>query len=131
MFKNMAKSMGGMGKNMRFDQNAMNRMTKRESRVANMKIKADQQRAAKAEHKEAEFEKIRQRIKAQNEARQKCSITQTNDPNHLVFKIDGDGEQEKTFIHPELELIIQEEENEKANKLTSKKTKKKKKKSKK
>jgi len=125
MFKNMAKSMGGMGKNMRFDQNAMDRMTKREEKISKMKNKADKQRQEKEAHKQAEFEKIRQRIQAQNEARQKCSITHTNDPNHLVFKIDGDGEQEKTFIHPDLETMMQAEDDAKANKLVNKKPKKK------
>jgi predicted transcriptional regulator len=130
MFKNMAKSMGGMGKNMKFDQNAMDRMTKREDRISKMKNKADKQRQEKEHYKQAEFEKIKQRIQAQNEARQKCSVTHTDDPNHLVFKIDGDGDQEKTFIHPDLEKIMQAEDEAKENTL-AKKTKKKKKKSKK
>jgi hypothetical protein len=125
MFKNMAKSMGGLGKNMRFDQNAMDRMTKREAQVSKMQKRTEIRRNKEKENKEAEFEKIKQRIQAQNEARQKYSVTQTDDPNHLVFKINGDGEQEKTFIHPDLEKMMQDEDEAKANTLIKKKNKKK------
>jgi len=129
MFQNMAKSMGGMGKNMKLDQNAMDRMEKREAQKSKMQQRANVRRNNEQAAKLAEYEKVKQRIKEQNEARQKYSVTQTNDdPNHLVFKIDGDGEQEKSFIHPELEKIMQDEDEAKANVQTKKKKKNKKKK---
>ena len=60
----------------------------------------------------------------------KYSVTETNDPNHLVYKVDGEESQPKSFIHPDIEKLLEEEDREKeqraAEALKNKKKKKKK-----
>ena len=74
MMKNMAKSMPGMagmmGKNTKFDVNALTRMTKTES--------------------------AKERMRAKLEANNKCKLEQTTSPNNLVFKIEGEEGQAKS-----------------------------------
>jgi len=74
MMKNMAKSMPGMagmmGKNTKFDVNALTRMTKTES--------------------------TKERMRAKLEANNKCKLEQTTSPNNLVFKIEGEEGQAKS-----------------------------------
>ena len=48
----------------------------------------------------------------------------------MVFTLDGEENQGKSFIHPDIEKMLEEEDAEKAAKEESKKTKKKKKKKK-
>jgi hypothetical protein len=60
----------------------------------------------------------------------KYSVTETNDPNHLVYKVEGEESQPKSFIHPDIEKLLEEEDREKeqraADALKNKKKKKKK-----
>ena len=130
MFKNMAKSMGGMGKNMKFDKNKLDRMTKREEQKQKMLQRAAIRREKELLAKKAEFENAKQRIREQNEMKMKYSVTETNDPNHLVYKVEGEESQPKSFIHPDIEKLLEEEDREKeqraADALKNKKKKKKK-----
>uniref|UniRef100_A0A6C0IRS3 Uncharacterized protein n=1 Tax=viral metagenome TaxID=1070528 RepID=A0A6C0IRS3_9ZZZZ len=108
MLKNLMKNMGGLGKNMKFDTNKMDRMTKRESTISKMKEKVD----IKKRQQEIELERIKlqqqEQINLQNELRAKYSLDETGE-NNFVFKLDG-VDAEKTFIHPDLLKDIEEEE---------------------
>jgi len=81
MFKNLAKNMGGnLGKNMKLDTNAINRMTK--------------------------LQEARDRIRKKAEENKKANETKfslnSKDPNNYGFKLDGEEQQEKSFIHPDI-----------------------------
>ena len=126
MLKNVMKSMGGLGKNMRMDTNKIDRMTKKQDRINKMKENAE----IKKRQQEIELEKIKlqqqEQINLQNELRMKYSLDQ-KDENNFVFKIPG-VDVEKSFIHPELLKEIEKEENEAAKKAAEPKVAKKKKK---
>lgn len=128
MFKNMAKSMGGMGKNMKFDKSKMDRMTKREEQKQKMLQRAAIRREKELIAKREEIENAKQRIREHNEMKMKYSVTETNDPNHLVYTVDGEESQPKSFIHPDIEKIMEEEDREKEKRAEASKSKKKKKK---
>jgi len=128
MFKNMAKSMGGMGKNMKFDKSKMDRMTKREEQKQKMLQRAVVRREKELVAKREEIENAKQRIREHNEMRMKYSVTETNDPNHLVYTVDGEESQPKSFVHPDIEKIMEEEDREKEKRAEASKNKKKKKK---
>ena len=84
MFKNLTKNMGGLGKNMKIDQNAINRMTKTQAMKERMRNK---------------LEMRRQQAIAQAALNQTNSvIEQTNTPNNYVFRMENEGVQEKTYI---------------------------------
>ena len=110
MFQNMAKSMGGLGKNMKFNQGAFDRMVKKEDNKSKVLDRATQRRQQLQKDKQAEFEKMMQRKREQLALQQQYSLTQTADPNRMVFKINGEEEQEKSFIHPDLEKMLEAED---------------------
>ena len=84
MFKNLTKNMGGLGKNMKFDQNALDRMTKTQATKERMRNK---------------LEKRRQQAMAQAALNQsKAVIQESNTPNNYVFRMENEGVQEKTYI---------------------------------
>ena len=129
MLKNMAKNMGGLGKNMRMDTNKLDRMTKKQDTINKMKQNSE----IKKRQQEIEMEKIKlqqqEQINLQNELRAKYSLDQKGE-NSFVFKIPGI-DQEKTFIHPDLLKEIEaEEKEEKESAKKAKAPKKKKKKTK-
>ena len=128
MFQNMAKSMGGMGKNMKFDQNALDRMMKKEETKTKMLDRAAQRREKLKKEKQDEFEKAMQRKREQLALQQKYSVTATADPNHLVFKMNDEEAQEKSYIDPDLSRMLDEEDKAKAASSGEKKKKNKKKK---
>jgi len=130
MFKKMASSMGGLGKNMKLDTNAIDRMTKQASMRDKMKSKMENKKKSQADETEKRKQEIRERIEAQQKIAANYSLNTTDTPNNFVFKLDGEDVQEKSsmnnFIHPDL---LKELENEKkpadsANKKKKKKTKK-------
>jgi hypothetical protein len=114
MFQNMAKSMGGMGKNMKFDQGALDRMMRKEENKTKVLDRAAQRREKLKKEKQDEFEKAMQRKREQLALQQKYSVTSTGDPNHLVFKLNDEEAQEKSFIHPDLAKMLDEEDKAKA-----------------
>jgi hypothetical protein len=130
MFKNMAKSMGGLGKNMRFDTNAMDRMTKQASTRDKMKSKLEEKKKANAEEFERKKEEIRKRVEEQQRLAAAYSLQSTESPNNFVFRLDGEESQEKSlansFIHPDL-LKDMEAEDKKKTETAGKKKKKNKK----
>ena len=125
MFTKMAKSMGGLGKNMRMDTNAINRIVK----SSKMKENITKNQEAK---KEKELEKLRlmtedQRKRAEEQEKliAKYSLEQ-KDGNNMVFKFDGETHQERSYIHPSIlkDLGIEDEEPEPKAKKSKKKKKK-------
>jgi hypothetical protein len=117
LFKNMAKNMGGMGKNMRMDTNALNRMTKQQATKERLLKKLQAKRKVALENQ--------MRIQDQQV---NYSLQQGEQPNNLVFKLDGMESQEKSYIHPD---ILAEMEKEDKKEPTEQKKKNKKKKGKK
>jgi hypothetical protein len=129
MFETMSKSMG-LGKSAKFDKNKMNQMLKREENRNKMKERAEQRKVKAQKEKEEQFKKAMQQRREQI-ALQQQHLTATDDPNHMVFTLDGEENQGKSFIHPDIEKMIEEQDAEKAAKEESKKNKKNKKKKKK
>ena len=129
MFETMSKSMG-LGKSAKFDKNKMNQMLKREENKNKMKERADQRKEKMQKEKADEFQKAMQRRREQV-ALQQQYLSATDDPNHMVFTLDGEENQGKSFIHPDIEKMLEEEDAEKVAKEESKKNKKKNKKKKK
>ena len=84
IFKNLTKNMGGLGKNMKFDQNALDRMTKTQAMKERMRNKLEQRR---------------QQAMAQAALNQTNAVIQeSNTPNNYVFRMENEGVQEKTYI---------------------------------
>jgi hypothetical protein len=106
MFKKMAGSMGGLGKNMKLDTNALDRMTKQASMRDKMKSKLEQKKQMQAAELEQRKQEIRERLETQQKLAASYSLTQKSEPNNLVFRLDGEETQEKSlansFIHPDL-----------------------------
>jgi len=102
MFKEMAKKMGGMGKNMRLDTGAIERMTKMQSTKEKMKSRMEQKKQQQSEELEKRKEEIRKRVEEQKKLMAKYSLESTDKPNNFVFRLDGEETQEKSFIHPDL-----------------------------
>ena len=128
MFAKMAKSMGGMGKNMRMDTNAIDRMVKSSKLKEDMFKRQDNKKAKMLEKAKQEAILLQQRIDAQEKLIAKYSLEQ-KDGNNMVFKFDGETQQERSFIHPDLLKELEADDTSKSNK--PKPTKKKKKKGKK
>ena len=125
MFAKMAKSMGGMGKNMRMDTNAIDRMVKSTKLKEDMSKRLDIKKANMLEKAKQEAVLLQQRIDAQNKLIAKYSLEQ-KDGNNMVFKLDGETSQEKSFIHPDLLKEIEADDTNKQNKSSKPKKKKKK-----
>jgi hypothetical protein len=106
MFKKMAGSMGGLGKNMKLDTNALDRMTKEASTRERLKTKLEQKKQMQAAELEKRKEEIRERLDAQQKLAATYSLTQKSEPNNLAFRLEGEEVQEKSsmnsFIHPDL-----------------------------
>ena len=130
MFKNMAKNMGAMGKNMKMDTNALDRMTKMTSTKDRMRAKVEQKKQQKEVDQAREIANMKKRLEEQEKLLAKFSL-ETKGANNLVFKLDGEDAQEKSFIHPDLLKEIAEEEAKKNTPTDKTSTNKKKKKSKK
>ena len=87
MFKNLSKGMG-LGKNVRLDENAMNRMTKQQSTRERLLRKMEQKRQLKEEE-------IKKLVSSAN-----FSLQQTQEPNNFVFRLPDEEAQEKSYIDP-------------------------------
>jgi hypothetical protein len=83
VFKNMAKNMGGLGKNTKFDMNAMNRMLNKNATKERMSAKLEKMKEAK--------------------------LQATDNPNNFVFKMEGQEAQEKSSaIKPNIDQLMEE-----------------------
>ena len=88
MFKNLTKNMGGLGKNMKLDTNAIARMTQQASTRERIQKKLEVKRQQQADAILAN--------------KTNFSLNTTGTPNNLVYKLDGAETQEKSFIHPDI-----------------------------
>ena len=105
MLKNMAKTMG-MGKNVRLDTNAMDRMTKMASTRDRMRANIEKKKQKQLD----EIEKLKQRKQAEAA---KYSLL-ANSENNFVFRLDDEEKQEKSVkSHADqmAEMLIAEENN--------------------
>lgn len=101
MFKNLAKNMGGMGggKNARIDVAAMERMTKQQATRERLRNKLE----------------LKRQLTAQQQLQQpNYSIEATSAPNNFVFRLPDEGQQEKSYIHPDLLKEMEIADNKKA-----------------
>ena len=129
MFKNLAKNMG-MGKNMKLDTNALDRMTKQQAMKERMRSKLEMKKQKQAE----ELEKMKERTRQQMANAAKFSL-ESNSENSFVFRLDGEEAQQKSYKSSAdmmADMLIAEEEAEKSKAAAeSTQSKKKKKKTKK
>ena len=125
MFAKMAKSMGGMGKNMRMDTNAIDRMVKSTKLKEDMSKRLGIKKANMLERAKQEAVLLQQRVDEHNKLISKYSLEQ-KDGNNMVFKLDGETSQEKSFIHPDLLTELEADDTNTQNKTSKPKKKKKK-----
>jgi hypothetical protein len=85
MFKNLAKNMGGMGKNAKLDTNALTRMTKQNATRERLLKKLEEKKRAQA-----------------GSTQQNYMLQSTEQPGNYVFKLPDAGVQEKSYVHPDL-----------------------------
>jgi hypothetical protein len=125
MFTKMAKSMGGLGKNMKIDKNAIDRMVKSSQVKENITKNQENKKEKELEKMKLMAEDQRKRAEEQEKLIAKYSLEQ-KEGNNMVFKFDGETPQERSYIHPAIlkELGIEDEEPE--TKATKPKKKKKK-----
>jgi len=115
MFEKFAKGMGGLGKNMRLDQNAINRMNTFEESKNRMRSKLQQKKDKQAEAIEKMKLERQQLLAAQSAALAKnagYSLDEVS-PDNLVFRLQGEESQEKSLVRNAdkmAELLIAEEE---------------------
>jgi hypothetical protein len=130
MFKKMASSMGGLGKNMKLDTNALDRMTKQASMRDKMKAKMEQKKKTQADEIEKKKQEIRERLEMQQKLAANYSLTSNESTNNFVFRLDGEEPQEKSmansFIHPDLLKEMETEDKKKTDGAGKKKKKNKK-----
>jgi hypothetical protein len=132
MLKNVMKSMGGLGKNAKINKGALNRMMKQSENRERILKKAEARKREINKKKEEEKQQLFERKREQNRLRQQYSLEQKENPDNLVFKIEGEEDQEKSFIHPDIvKELLEEEDKEKASAAAAKEGSKKKKKKKK
>jgi hypothetical protein len=132
MFEKFAKGMGGMGKNMRMDMNALNRMTSSEDTRTRLRSKLQEK---KDKQREA-IEKLKaERQQSVSTGAPSNYSLESVTPDDLVFRLAGNESQEKSSLKSlsekadkMAELLIQEESTKKES--VAKKSKKKNKKNK-
>lgn len=90
MFKNLTKNMGGLGKNMKIDKNALDRFTKTQSTKERLR--------SKLEKKKQEAELVRQKALEQARKNAENVVIEQTAPNNYSFRVEGEGIQEKSAI---------------------------------
>jgi hypothetical protein len=127
LFKNLSKNMG-MGKDAKIDTNAMERMSNSLKMKENMKNKLLKKKEQKIIELERQKELARIRLEEQQKLIAKFSLeAKDDDKKNLIFKLDGEESQEKSFIHPDLLKEMEEEDKKKQTNTNSNSNKKKKK----
>lgn len=126
MFAKMAQNMGGMGKKMRMDTNAIDRMMRTSKLKEGMNKRNVANKQAMIEKAKQAAELVRQRTEEQERLLAKYSLEQ-KEGGKMVFKLDGESSQERSFIHPDLLKEMEEEDAMKKTKAQNKSKPKKKK----
>jgi hypothetical protein len=91
LFKNLTKNMGGLGKNMRVDTNAMERMSKQQQMRERLKKKVEAK----------QLEKLQNELRAAEQLKTTFSLQSTEQPNNFKFSLPNQGTQEKSFVNPD------------------------------
>jgi hypothetical protein len=125
LFREMAQKMG-MGKDVRINKNALNKMTKMNETREKMKARAVAKKQREFEEMEKRKEEIRKRVEEQRKISAAYSLDKNSETSEVVFRLDGEEKQEKSFIHPDLLKEMEEKDKKKQNGGESKKKKKKK-----
>jgi len=125
MFAKMAQSMGGLGKNMKMDTNAIDRMMRTTKLKEGMNQRHSIKKETMMENAKKAAELVRQRTEEQERLMAKYSLEQ-KEGGKMVFKLDGEEKQERSFIHPDLLKEMEEEDNKKKTPTDKSKNKKKK-----
>jgi hypothetical protein len=107
MLKNVMKTMG-LGKNAKINKGALNRLMKQNETREKLVNKLAAKREKINKEKEAEKQKVFERIREQNKLKAQYSLNKGDNEN-LVFKFDDEADQEKSFIHPDLMKDIEED----------------------
>ena len=107
MLKNVMKTMG-LGKNAKINKGALNRLMKQNETREKLVNKLAAKREKLHKEKEAEKQKVFERIREQNKLKAQYSLNKGDNEN-LVFKFDDEADQEKSFIHPDLMKDIEED----------------------
>jgi len=90
LFKNLTKNMGGMGKNMKIDKNALDRFTKAQSTKERLRSKLEKKKQA--------AELVRQQAMEQAIKNSENVVIEQTAPNNYSFRVEGEGVQEKSSI---------------------------------
>lgn len=112
LFKEMAQKMG-MGKDVRINKNALEKMTKMGETRDKMKVRAALRKQKEAEEFEKRKEDVRKRVEEQQKLRASYSLDAKTETNEFVFRLEGEDKQEKSFIHPDLLKEMEAEDNKK------------------
>lgn len=120
----MLKNMGGLGKNMRIDQNAVNRMTGKKATAERAKKHVEQRRQKQLLEQQKQEALKAEQLKNQEELMKKYNVESNGTTGEFVYRIDGVERQEKSFIHPDLLKEMEEEDKEKEKKPSKNKKKK-------
>jgi hypothetical protein len=115
LFKEMAQKMG-MGKDVRINKNALNKLTKMNETKDKMKMRAMLRKQKEVEDFEKKKEEVRKRVEEQQKLRSAYSLDTNSETNQIVFRLEGEEKQEKSFIHPDLLKEMEEEDKKKENK---------------
>jgi hypothetical protein len=101
LFKDMAQKMG-MGKDVRINQNALNKLTKMNETKDKMKMRSMLRKQKEAEDFEKKKEEVRKRVEEQRKLNAAYSLDTNAETNQIVFRLEGEEKQERSFIHPDL-----------------------------
>lgn len=113
LFKDMAQKMG-MGKDVRINQNALNKLTKMNETKDKMKMRSMLRKQKEAEDFEKKKEEVRKRVEEQRKLNAAYSLDTNAETNQIVFRLEGEEKQERSFIHPDLLKEMEEEDKNKA-----------------
>ena len=91
LFKNFTKSMGGMGKNMRMDTNALDRMTKKNTMRERLLKKLELKKQQDQLKNQMVYGAAPTTQSSTSTTSTSYSLQQTHDPNHLVFRLPEEG----------------------------------------
>ena len=130
MISKLAKGMGGLGKNMKIDTNAIDRMTKSATMKEDMKKRMNAKREKELEKARAQAAIVQKQIDEQEKLAAKFSLESSDKSSQFIFKLDCASAQERSYIHPDIMKYIEGDDSEVEEKV-KKTTKKKKKKTKK
>ena len=114
MFKNIAKNMGGLGKNARIDTNALKRMTERNEKIEKMKERGEK----RSQDKIKELEKIK--LEQEKQLKIQQDFIQKYKEEHGDSNLENDFIQEQLIKEFEADEPTQKPKNKKKKKKTKK-----------